>query len=104
MSAFSKDMITRRRSRTGQLESQNASMFKWSKPKDWVFRIHYLRQKILDCIKRSQLTVKGRPRQLMPLSIRLQKKRSSNCLDLFSRAVTGLTDKNNCAEVDGCVH
>lgn len=39
----------------------------------------------------------------MPLSIRLQKKRSSNCLDLFSHAVTGLTDKNNSAEVDVCV-
>lgn len=40
----------------------------------------------------------------MPLSIRLQKKRASNCLDLFSCAVTGLTDKNNSAEIDGYVH
>lgn len=37
----------------------------------------------------------------MPLSSRLQKKRLSNCPDLFSRAVTGLTGKNNSAEIDG---
>lgn len=39
----------------------------------------------------------------MPLSIKLQEKRSSDGLDLFSHAVTGLTDKNS-AEIDGYMH
>lgn len=41
---------------------------------------------------------------LMPLSSRLQKKRSSDCLDHFADVGTGWPDKNNSAEIDGCLH
>lgn len=79
------------------------SLFKRSKLKTVYLGYIISDKKILDYVKRSQLTVRGRPQKLMPLSIRLQKKRSSNSPDLFSPADMGLTDKNNSAEVDGRV-
>lgn len=41
---------------------------------------------------------------LIPVSIRLQKKRSADCLDLFADAGRRWPDKNNSAEIDGCLH